>query len=501
MSGSPVYVGGKLLGAVSYGFTNSASSIGGLTPAADMMKLLGVSSAAAAKAEARSAKNKVTLTANEKKTLDARAASALPSSSLERLRTPLSVSGLNAKRRASLQNEFDAAGRSVITYAGSRATNNSTAAVSPHAGGNFAAVQTYGDVTLAAIGTTTAVCDNSALAFGHPMDFTGAVSYGANDASSLAIVTDNSFGSFKMANIGGSFGKVEQDRLAGLRARLGAAPGRCPSPPRSTASTAVRSGPGTTQVADTDYLSLATAYGIWANYATTLDKFGRGLATSSWKITGVRAGGKKFTVSRSNIWSDLGDPTNGPAYEAADAVDALTSNAYEPVTITGVSFNSDVSSAYQQLRITKLAVSVNGGKWSSPKSLRVKAGATIRVRTTMRGYRSATDQVLVQTIKVPKKTGGRTGVLSVEGGLDAASDLADAGDGPGCLLSDCDEPAGSLDTIIKGVTSVPHNNAVLADLALDEPDSGSGTAIDVHTSSSKSAPVVGGKSIEISVRK
>jgi len=48
---------------------------------------------------------------------------------------------------------------------------------------------------------------------------------------------------------------------------------------------------------------------------------------------------------------------------------------------------------------------------------------------------------------------------------------------------------------------VPHNNAVLADLALDEPDSGSGTAIDVHTSSSKSAPVVGGKSIEISVRK
>jgi hypothetical protein len=160
-----------------------------------------------------------------------------------------------------------------------------------------------------------------------------------------------------------------------------------------------------------------------------------------------------------------------------------------------------VSSAYQQLRITKLAVSVNGGKWSSPKSLRVKAGATIRVRTTVRGYRSATDQVLVQTIKVPKKTGGRTGVLSVEGGLDAASDLADAGDGPGCLLSDCDEPAGSLDTIIKGVTSVPHNNEVLADLALDEPDSGSGTAIDVHTSSSKSAPVVGGKSIEISVRK
>jgi hypothetical protein len=501
MSGSPVYVNGKLLGAVSYGFTSSPSPIGGLTPAADMMKLLGVSSTAAAKAEARAAKTKVTLTANERKSLDARAASAVPSTSLERLRTPLSVSGLNAKRRASLQHEFDAAGRSVITYAGSRATNSTAAAARPQAGGNFAAVQTYGDVTLAAIGTTTAVCGNSALAFGHPMDFTGAVSFGANDASSLAIVDDNTFGSFKMANVGGSFGKVEQDRLAGLRARLGAGPKTVPvtTTIRSLDNGAKRT--GTTQVAAPDYLALATVYGIWANYATTWDEFGRGLATSSWTITGVRAGGKKFAVSRSNIWSDLGDPTNGPAFEAADAVGALTSNEYEPVTITGVTFNSDVSSAYQQLRITKMAVSVNGGKWTSPKTLRVKAGATIKVRTTTRGYRSATDQVLVQTIKVPKKTGGRTGVLSVEGGLDAASDLGEGSDDAGCLLSECDEPEGSLDTIIKGITSVPRNNVVLADLALDEPDSGSGKAIDVHTSSNKSAPVVGGKSIQVNVRK
>ncbi|MGI3782789.1 MAG: SpoIVB peptidase S55 domain-containing protein, partial [Janthinobacterium lividum] len=42
MSGSPVYVGGKLLGAVSYGFTAAPSPIGGLTPAADMADLLGL---------------------------------------------------------------------------------------------------------------------------------------------------------------------------------------------------------------------------------------------------------------------------------------------------------------------------------------------------------------------------------------------------------------------------------------------------------------------------
>ena len=501
MSGSPVYVDGKLLGAISYGFTSAPSNIGGLTPAADMMKLRGVSTATAARAEARSARTKVTLTANEKKTIDARASSAVPSSSLERLRTPVSVSGLNAKRRASLQHEFDAAGRSVITYAGSRATNGTSAAAGPHAGGNFAAVQTYGDVTLAGIGTTTAVCENSVLAFGHPMAFSGKVTYGANDANSLAIITDNVFGSFKMANVGSSFGTVKQDRLAGLQAAIGGGPTTFPVTTEIVNDDSHVSRIGTTQVAEPDYLALATAYGIWANYDSTFDKIGRGLATTSWTITAKRAGGKSFSVTRPNTWSDLDDPTYGPAVEAADAVDALTSNAYEPVTITSVKFTSHVSSAYQQLRITRMAVSVNGGKWTSPKSLRVKAGSSIRVRTTMRGYRSATDQVLVQTIKVPKKTGGRTGLLSVEGGLDAASDLADGSDDPGCLLSDCDEPEGSLDTIIKGVRSVPQNNLVLADLALDEPDSGSGKAIDVHASTGKPAPVVGGKSIEINVRK
>ena len=41
MSGSPVYVGGKLLGAVAWGFTSSPSAIGGLTPAEDMLDVLG----------------------------------------------------------------------------------------------------------------------------------------------------------------------------------------------------------------------------------------------------------------------------------------------------------------------------------------------------------------------------------------------------------------------------------------------------------------------------
>ena len=500
MSGSPVYVGGKLLGAVSYGFTSSPSPIGGLTPAADMFRLLGSTASVSSKAEALSAKSKVTLTANERRLVKGRAKAAVPGTVLERLRTPMSVSGLSSKRLTGLQQEFDAAGRSVITYAGGRASAGSSAAAArPQAGGNFAAVQTYGDLTLAGIGTTTAVCGDHALAFGHPMDFTGTVSYGANNADSLAIVTDDVFGSFKMANLGGSFGTVDQDRLAALRATLGDGPRTVPIASTINNLDSKTKRTGTTQVAEPDYLVVATAYGLWANYDSTFDKIGRGLATSSWTITGTRAGGKKFVVTRSNVFSDPDDPTVDPVLEAAEAVSLITSNEYERVTITSVTFKSDVSSAYQQHRIVKIAVSVNGGKWTSPKSLKVKAGATIRVRTTTRGYRSSTDQTMTQTVKVPKKTGGRRGVLSVQGGLDAGG--VDAEAEAGCLLTTCDEPEENLTTIINDIISVPRNNQVLAELALDEPDSGSGKPITIRTSGSKPAPVTGYKEINIKIKK
>ena len=126
------------------------------------------------------------------------------------------------------------------------------------------------------------------------MDFSGKVSYGANKADSLAIVTDDVFGSFKMANLGGSFGTVDQDRLAALRATLGEGPRTVPITSTINNLDSKTKRTGTTQVAEPDYLVVATAYGLWANYDSTFDKIGRGLARSSWTITGTRAGGKKF---------------------------------------------------------------------------------------------------------------------------------------------------------------------------------------------------------------
>ena len=504
MSGSPVYIGGQLLGAVSYGFTDSPSRIGGLTPATDMMKLLSLSSsasgAASVRAEARSAKTTVSLTPTQRKVFAGRASAALPGSTLDRLRTPVSVSGLSSRRLRSLQHEFDTAGRSVITYAGSRASSHATATATPQAGGNFAALATYGDLTVGGIGTTTAVCGDRALAFGHPMDFRGRSSFGAGDATSLAIITDTGLGSFKMANLGASFGTVDQDRLAGIRAKLGAGPTLVPIRTTIHNADTRASRTGTTQVAEPDYLAVATAYGIWANDDATFDRIGKGLATSSWRITGTRAGGRTFSVSRGNTWSSLSDPTEDPAIEAADAVDALTSNEFEPVKITSVSFDSTVSSAYQQLQVRGIAVSVKGGAFSSPSTVTVKAGQTIKVRVSLRGYQNIGNKNVVFSVKIPKKTTGSKGVISVRGGQSVADQLSQ-GSADGCLLTDCGEAQGSLDSVIRGLNAAPRNDLVMLRVAMNRPAKHPGAPIDLRSTASGAAPVSGSAQIAVRVKK
>lgn len=478
MSGSPVYVDGKLLGAVSYGFTFSPSGIGGVTPAADMLELLDGSGVPTRTTKAPAGPSRIDLPRSIRRQIAARGEAVPASATMTRLRVPFSVSGLSDERIAQLQAEARAAGMPVIAHAGARrAAPGSTAAMTrPEPGGNFAAALSYGDVTVAGIGTTTAVCGSRAVAFGHPLEYRGPVSYGANDGESLAIIKDDTLGSFKMANVAEPFGTVDQDRFAGVSASLGTVP------PATAVTTTIRNGDtgrlrtGTTQVVDPVYLPGLAQYAVVANYDATFDEYGDGRATSSWTVSGKRSGGLPFSVRRSNRWASQDDIAGEPAMEMAMAVDALINNEFEEVTIDEIRYHSWISTTFQQLQITGMAVSVNGGPYASPRALRVKPGATLKVRVTLRPYRSSATRTSVVTVKVPRQARGQ-GALAVTGGLD----LAEGGDEEdlGCLFDEeaCSgEEADSLDAVLESITSVAHNNDLRVDLMLGSGGPGGSTA-------------------------
>src|SRR5215212_8675403 len=155
------------IGAVAYGLSFGPSKLGGLAAATDMVKVLNntetvtpnrvrVPAALRAKMAATGA-----VTARE------------AASGLQRLRVPLAVSGLGAGRLDTFTNRLPGHERFIPFAAGAVAApaTGNVAEIVP--GSNFAATISYGDITAGGVGTTTIVCDNHAVAFGHPFNFDG----------------------------------------------------------------------------------------------------------------------------------------------------------------------------------------------------------------------------------------------------------------------------------------------------------------------------------------
>ena len=503
MSGSPVYVEGRLLGSVAYGFTGSNSPIGGVTPATDMEKLLDLTARAKARPAAVSEAETVKLPAPLRRQVAARAEAGVPRGGLQRLPIPLSLSGLGPSRVQRFQADADAAGLSVLARAGAgRAAPSAEGPFAvPQPGGNFTSVLSYGDLTVAGTGTTTAVCGDQALAWGHPFNFAGAVGYGANEGVSLAIIRDDVFGSFKLATVGDAFGTVDQDRLSGVRARLGVLPRMAEVTTTIGNSITGARRTGTTQVAAPDLLPAVALFAALGNYDHVFDEIGDGRASSRWTITGTRAGGQTFTVSRTNQWASTGDIAFEPALDLALTIDALVNQEDEPVTVQKVDLQSNITSDFQQFKVTKLEVAVGKGAYRAAKAVTVRAGDTIKVRSTLKYYRSTKVKRVVSTLKVPARAQGQEGFLQVSGGLSSTGPEEEEEDG--CLIdpSACeDDQPSSLDGLIKEITSAPRNNDLLVGFYLGSEQTGdSGPVRELRAR--QRYTVVGSRGVEVLVRR
>src|SRR4051812_14310806 len=163
MSGSPVYLDGKLIGAVAFGLSTGASPIAGITPADDMVSVLERTTAPATPLAARApAALQRAMVATGAVTPHQAA------SRFERLPIPLAISGLSGNRLQKLAARLPGSDRFIPYAAGgaSASAGDGDPDEIKKAGSNFATALSYGDVTAAGVGTTTESCGNSVIAFG-----------------------------------------------------------------------------------------------------------------------------------------------------------------------------------------------------------------------------------------------------------------------------------------------------------------------------------------------
>ncbi len=219
MSGSPVYIDGRLAGAVAFAWPFSREAVAGITPIETMRRLLEEAAAPAAPVRGGTPLTPADLVAGE---LD-------PAALVEGLRSALATpfadasTGLQWSATGFGESSRRLLGRALgnVAPAGSSAGAGQGAPAPTLAPGSAVAVVLVdGDLRLAATGTVTDRSGDRLLAFGHRLLGLGPTRLPMASAE-IVTVLSNQLSSFKISNVGEVVGAFDYDQLAGIRGQLG----------------------------------------------------------------------------------------------------------------------------------------------------------------------------------------------------------------------------------------------------------------------------------------
>lgn len=228
MSGSPIYVDGKLIGALAYAWQFAKDPIAGVTPIEEMLRIGTAPSGGMALAPRMSAGDFVSgMVEGRSDELFAKllgglarapagtGAGALP------IAVPVSFANFSSETIERFGNLFEARGFLPVpsgTSSGGSATSGGTVSFQP--GDSIAGVLVTGDFSIAGTGTVTHIDGDRVYAFGHPFLDMGEISF-PMAKSEVVTVLPNVARSFKMSNAGRIVGTLQQDRYAGILGTTG----------------------------------------------------------------------------------------------------------------------------------------------------------------------------------------------------------------------------------------------------------------------------------------
>jgi hypothetical protein len=228
MSGSPVYIDGKLAGALAFRIGEfSKEPIAGVTPIADMLEINALDKSpaeevSAAKAAVETAAGKTAAPGNSP------SLSANPqdiANYLKPIETPLVFSGFSEETVKLFAPMFASAGIVPVMGAGSVTEEKQPEPLV--AGSAVSAILVRGDLDIAATCTVTYIDPQRLLACGHPLLQFGSVDLPMNKADVLATLP-SPLNAFKIVNTTERAGVFVQDRHTGILGVFGKQPDMIP---------------------------------------------------------------------------------------------------------------------------------------------------------------------------------------------------------------------------------------------------------------------------------
>ena len=421
MSGSPVYVDGRLVGAVAFGKVFNDPHYCFLTPIGRMLSLL-----------------------DEPKALPA---DWLPQG------TALQAGGFTEYGLSYLQEKLAPLGLEAVSAVG--VGQGSGKALEP--GSAVGASILQGDMTLGALGTVTWTDDKgNVLAFGHPFMQRGKSNIFMTKAWVLGVVP-NMQSSYKVGNMGEPIGTFTQDRSSGI----GGSQGKLPTtiPLFITVNDTGR-GQGASmrlEVVEDERLAPAIVEAAVVNaLSKACDRNGGGTARLRFTITGVDSKKQNLSIQRENMFYSSDAILKNVNAELSEAMTILMQNKFEAVQLYGINVEAQLSEQVQVAEIQRVQAAAE----------KAQAGEKLAIDVTLKPYRG---QEFTRTVyfTVPKDHPGGKLALQVRGGSSMAwiMELLRKQQQEGVPAAKKQEQRRTLADYVKSVNKADKNNEIIVDIA------------------------------------
>ena len=413
MSGSPVYVDGRLVGAVSYSLgAFSKEPIAGITPIGEMVSdaTLPAPRRAAARIDLPRPLTPESFQASLRQAFtwirpfaDSPAdvqvlgdINAGIGTMLRPIATPLTLGGFDASVIAPVAGVFRDQGFVPVMAGSSKIAATRNAPPQPLRPGDPIGVALMsGDLELGATGTVTEVDADRVYAFGHPFYGLGPTQFPMTRAY-VHTVLPSLQSSMKIASTGEVIGTISQDRATTIAGRLGAGPAMIPiSLTLNNVERGLRKTFSMAMVND----ELFTPLLAYLSILNTLTSYERQNGVGTYVLKGSASIKNHGDIAFEDLFT--GDqPSAGAAASVVAPINFLLRNSFEGVEFEGL--NLEIEASEQPRSATLERAWIDG--------TRVKAGTTVDLKVLLRTYRGEeiTRSVPVQ---IPSNARGSVSIM------------------------------------------------------------------------------------------
>ncbi len=407
MSGSPVYIGNKLLGSISYHIGQfSKDAIAGITPIQDMLEVRDIPIGGPLE-EARNDQQTVIPASTF-----ASAASGLPDAqtTLQPIATPLVMSGFSPEAIRLWQQRMAGTGLDLVATGGMSATSKGggePAMVPPTdvVPGSAVSIQLVrGDMELAATCTVTYIDPKQLLACGHPVLQAGPVSLPMTKAEVVTTLA-SSLQSIKIINTGETIGAFTEDREAAIRGVMGSHAHMIPL--HVTVHGTQKERKLNVQVLD---MAALTPQAVLLVLFQALLQNNESTAETSYHLTGsIDMDG--YPPSPLDLWAPASDAMPAPmmaALETGERFTKLYSNSGRHGAVRSIDLNIQAIPRRVQVELQSARL-ISGNI--------VHAGDTVTVEATVRPWQQAAHNVRIPVTLPVRLDSGTVRILVSDAGV------------------------------------------------------------------------------------